>query len=197
MEVNKVIKQVATLLQLTNVINANFDDFENADSQTKKDVNLILSSINEVLSDVATEFIPLKTSENITVSGGAFDLTTLSNTFYKLAKVHTNKKYSVDFETLIIENGSYKLDYFYLPEEYELDDDIEEFDSRLTVYNLAFGVAAEFCAISGNYSEAEMWNSKFVSAMENCKKRRVASLKSRRWLWKKQSTHLSRALHIQ
>lgn len=193
MEVKKVIKQVATLLQLTNVINVNFDDFENADSQTKKDVNLILSSINEVLSDVAIDFIPLKTSENITVSGGTFDLTNLTNAFYKLVKVHTKKKYVVDFETLIIENGSYKVDYLYLPDEYELADDIEEFDNRLTIYNLSYGVAAEFCAISGNYSEAEMWNSKFINSMENCKKRKIADLKQRRWLWEKQSIHLSKA----
>ena len=183
MEINKVIKQVATLLQLTNVIDANLDNFENLDAQTKKDINLIISSINEVLSDVATEYIPLKASESITVSGGTFDLTTLENTFYKLHKVKTDKKYVVDFETLHIEDGTYTVEYYYLPEEYELSDDIEDFANTLTVYNLSYGVAGEFCLISGNYSEAEMWNGKFENCMEAIKKpHRVAQLKQRRWL---------------
>lgn len=182
MEVENVIKQVATLLQLTNVMEADFENFENLDVQTKKDINLILSSINEVLCDVATEYLPLKKSESITVSGGEFDLTTLTN-FYKLLSVKTNNEYTLDFETLKIDDGTYKIEYMHLPEIYEIDDEITEFDSRLTTYNLAYGVAGEFCIISGNYSEAEMWNSKFLNAMEDFKKpHKVAKLKTRRWL---------------
>lgn len=182
MKVNDVIKQVATYLQLANVMSADLTS-ESLDSQTQKDVNLILSSVNEVLSEIATEYLPLIANEEVTIQNGEFDLTTLSKPFHKLVKVRTTKKYAVDFETLKIENGTYKLEYCFLPEIAEIGDDIVGFDTKLTTYSLSFGVAAEFCMISGNYSEAEMWSSKFENAMQAISKpHKTFMLKKRRWL---------------
>ena len=183
MKVNDIVKQVATFLQLTNVIDANLSNFENLDTQSQKDINLILSSMNEVLSDIATDYLPLVCSENIEVTDGTFDLKTLENSFYKLVRVKTNKPYHLDFETLKIANGIYEVDYLYLPEIYEIDDDITEFDSRLTIYALCYGIAGEYCLISGNYSESELWNSRYENAMDVATSHRALfSLKKRRWV---------------
>ena len=183
MKVNDIIKQVATYLQLTNVVGADLSDFENLDAQTKKDINLIVSSMNEVLSDVATDYLPLCHTETIEVENGSFDLNTLEKAFYKLIKVKTNKPYHIDFETLKIDNGIYQVDYMYLPELYEIGDEILEFDSRLTLFALCFGVAGEFCLISGNYSESELWNSKYENAMQVAiSQKKIFSLKERRWI---------------
>lgn len=183
MNVDNVIKEVATLLQLTDVVNADLSNFESLGVQTQKDVNLILSSMNEVLSNVATEHLPLKANETIIVTQNAFDLNELSKQFFKLIRVKTQKAYNVDFETLKIENGTYEVEYLYLPEEYQLGDDITEFSKALTVYSLAYGVAGEYCLVGGNYSEAELWNSKFLNAISKFSKpHKTFSLKSRRWL---------------
>ena len=182
MNVNDVIKQVATYLQLTNVMSADLTS-ESLDPQTQKDVNLIVSSINQVLSDIATEYVPLIASEEIEVQNCEFDLTTLSNAFHKLISVQTSKEYSLNFETLKIANGTYTIEYSYLPQIVKTGDEIDGFDTKLTVFSLSYGVAAEFCTISGNYSEAEMWNSKFENAMEAvAKPHRTFELKKRRWL---------------
>lgn len=186
MKINDVIKQVANMLQLTNVASANLTIFENLDSQTQKDINLLVSCINEVLCDIATDHLPLKAIENITVSNGQFSLNSLSNTFHKLISINTSKNYSIELETLKIENGTYQLTYAYLPEEYDIDDTITDCDKRLTLYALCFGVAAEYCLILGNYSESEMWNSRFESAMQIAKRNsKMPKLKERRWIWKK------------
>ena len=182
MEINDVIKEVANMLQLSNVYNANFDA-DSFDTQIQRDINLIVSCVNEVLCDIATDHLPLKATETITVSGGSFDLLTLSNTFHKLISVDTNKQYKIEGDNLIIENGTYKITYCFLPEVYEFGDTIEDFDARLTIYALAFGVCAEYCLISGNYSESEMWNSRFESAMQIAKRKNgVTKLKERRWI---------------
>ena len=70
MKVKDVIKQVAIFLGLTNVMDANLDNFDNLDLQTKKDINLILSSVNEVLCDIATDYLFLQKDilENLTYS---------------------------------------------------------------------------------------------------------------------------------
>ena len=184
MKVNDVIKQVAVFLGLTNVMNADLDDFDNLDSQTKKDINLILSSVNEVLCDIATDYLTLQKEEEIEVSGGSFDFSDLSEAFYKFDGIDTTKDYKIDFESLTIEDGTYKVKYQYLPEIYELGDTISGFE-RLTIYALCYGVAEEFCLISGNYSESEMWQNKFQNAMCVAKKpvnAKVRTLKQRRWI---------------
>ncbi len=177
-----VIKQVATLLQLGNVLNANFDELNKQDSQTQKDINLILSCINEVLCDVATDFLPIKKTAQIQVANDSFDLSSLPN-FHKLIKVFTIKPYSVNFETLNISSGSYKITYQKLPDECTISGQILDFLPSLTIYALSYGVASQYCTISGNYSEAQMWHDKFENAMQVAtRKSFVPQLKPRRWL---------------
>ena len=182
MKTTDVIKQVATLLQLGNVLNANFKELNQQDSQTKKDINLILSCINEVLCDVATDFLPIKKTVQIQVENNSFDLSSLPN-FHKLIKVFTTNQYSVNLETLSIPSGSYKITYQKLPDECALDGQISDFLPNLTIYALSYGVASQYCTISGNYSEAEMWHNKFADAMQVAtRKSFLPQLKQRRWL---------------
>ena len=182
MEMNDVIKEVATLLGLSNVMGANLDA-DNFDTQTQKDLNLLISSTNEVLCDIATDYLPLKAEESVTVSGNSFDLTTLSHTFHKLTRVNTKEPYKVLRETLFIKDGTYDLEYTYLPEIYELGDEIEDIDPRLTLFALSYGVSAEYCLISGNYSESELWLSRFEDAMRVAtRSAKIPTLKERRWI---------------
>jgi hypothetical protein len=183
MEIKDVIKQTATILQLSNVVDANLDNFNNLDAQTKKDVNLLISCINEVLCDIATDYLPLKTTEQIVVSDGEFDLATLSKTFHKVVSIDTSNSYKIEHDCLKIKDGTYQIEYSYLPSIYELQDEITDFDSRLTIHALCFGVAGEFCIVSGNYAESEMWNSRFESAMQVAKRSlKIGELSKRRWI---------------
>ena len=184
MNVKEVIKQVAVLLQLQNVIDANLDDFENLDIQTKKDINLLISSANEVLSDIATEYLPLVSTEKITVKNGKFDLQTLSKQFYKMVDFSNGAYYKKDLDELFANDGDYNITYKYLPSELTIENPEINFDERLTVYALSYGVAREYCMILGNYSESEMWDSKFKNAMQVAtRKKDIVKLKIKRWCW--------------
>lgn len=182
MSVKEVLKQVAMFLQLNNLIDANLDDFENLDDQTKRDANILVSSVNEVLCDISTEYMPLVATESITVLDGSFDVENLSKDFYKVAKFGNNDSYKINLNNILAKDGIYDLTYSYLPEVVGLDDKIV-FDKRLTKFALSYGVAKEYCLICGNYAEAEMWESKFKNAMlGTTKSAGVASLKHRRWI---------------
>ena len=157
--------------------------FDTFDTQTKRDINLIISCINSVVCEIATEHLFLKETESIEVGGGEFELANLSKSFHKLVKVNTTKKYSVKNEKLYIQDGRYDVTYYYIPDEYGFEDEITEFSGRLSIYALCFGVAGEYCLISGNYSESEMWNSRFESAMQSAKRGvKIPNLKERKWL---------------
>ncbi|HAJ77702.1 MAG TPA: hypothetical protein DCO89_01360 [Clostridiales bacterium] len=183
MKINDVIKEVAIMLQLSNVSSAYLSNFENLDTQTQRDVNLLLSCANEVLSDIATDHLPLKFAEEITVTSGQFNLSGLSKTFHKLISIETAEDYSIELDTLKIKSGKYKITYNFLPEIYEIGDTIADCDIRITSYALGFGIAAEYCLICGNYSESEMWNSRFESAVQIARRSaKMPKLKERRWI---------------
>lgn len=184
MQIKKVIKQVALLLQISNIINANLDDQTLFDTQMMRDVELIVDSINDVLCDISTDFLTLKTTEKISVSG-EFDLSNLSKRIYKILSIYPTIKYSVVGNKLICEDGEYEIEYQYLPAEKTIDDKIDEFGGKLTLYALSYGVASQYCMICGNYSESEMWNSKYQDAMQIAmRSSKIVSLKNRIWCWK-------------
>lgn len=182
MSVKEVIKQVAIMLQLYDVIDADLDNYDNLNEQTKRDINIIVSCINEVLCDISTDYLLLETTETIKVVDGSFDLANLKEVFYKLVKFESNHAYSITYNSLQTKDGVYKMTYNYLPNIVKLSDNIT-YDNRLTIYGLSYGVAKEYCLVCGNYAESEMWESKFVNAMQiACRKPCSVNLAKRRWL---------------
>lgn len=183
MKVNDIVKQVATFLQLSNIASANLAQFDECDEQTKKDVELVVSCINEILSDVATDYLPLEYVEDIEVFDGSFDLLTLSKDFHKIVKINTSNPYKVVGDTLFVDSGKYTITYRYLPKMVALNDEIEGFSRALTPYAISYGVASEYCLICGNYSESEMWGSRYDNAMQIAMRMcKIVSLKERRWI---------------
>jgi hypothetical protein len=179
MKVKKIIEQVATLLQLQNVSDANLDDSASFDDQTRRDVNLIVSSLNEVLSDIATDYLPQTETEKIDVQNGEFDLDNLSKPFYKLIKF--DGEYVLKLNKLQAKSGVHIITYSHLPNIVELDDEFS-CDSRLTIQAISYGIAKEYCLICGSYDESALWESKFKNAMQVAiKKQSVVELKHRRW----------------
>lgn len=182
MSVKEVIKQVAIMLQLYNLIDANLDEFNNLDDQTKRDINVIVSCINEVLCDISTDYLLLETTEDINVENEIFDLSNLQKVFYKVVKFDNTTEYKITYNNLQTKNGKHIITYNYLPEIVNLNSEIN-YDSRLTLYGLCYGVAKEYCLVCGNYAESEMWESKFNNAMQIAKRKSGSvSLKSRRWI---------------
>src|SRR5574344_1592214 len=180
MIVKDIIKQVAVLLDEQNIINANLDDFENLDSQTQKNINLIISCLNEVVSDLASDYLLCKATENINVENGEFDLQTLSNSFYKVCDF--DDKFKIVKDTLFASKGVHTLTYYYLPEVLTLQDQFSCFDSRLTLYAISYGVSAEFCLVTCNYSESEMWQDKFEKSVRTLLRNpKIVKLCNRRW----------------
>lgn len=179
MNLKQVILQVATILKLSNITQSKIDDFDSIDSVTQKDVNLIVSSANEVINEIATEYLPLVTTQTITVSKGVFDLQTLSKPLFKIIKL-SGGVFRRELDKIYLSDGQYQITYSYLPQQVSLDAPEIQLQN-ISIYALSYGVAREYCIISGNYSEAELWDSKFKEVMKLSKQKSVATLKVRRW----------------
>ena len=184
MQVKDLVKEVANFLQLTNVLDVDFDDSEEMaaiDSVIQRDIDLIVKCLNQVLTRIATEEIELLKIETINVSNGQFDLDGLDEQFCKIKRLGDNKKFKVVGTKLIAEDGEYELLYSYIPEEIDFDDDIEIYQN-LSKYVLIYGICSEFLMIMGDFSQSEIYESKFEVAIESVKRDlKVVNPKQRRW----------------
>ena len=184
MDVKDVVKEVAGLLQLSNILNLDFEDnveMAAIDSTTQRDIDLIVKCLNLVLHRIATEYVELLKRDTVSVVNGMFDLTTLGEKIYKVKKVVGCEKYRVVDNKLFAENGNYEIVYSYFPEELDFDDQLEYFEN-LSHFAIYYGICSEFLMILGDFSQSEIWESKFENSMEMAKSNlKVVDIKHKRW----------------
>lgn len=154
-------------------------------SETEYQINMLLENINNVLEDIATNYIPLKMIENIDVSNNSFNLNNLSKNVNKVIRI-TKDGMRVNFfacnDMLKTENGNLEITYSYIPNPKTLDDEIENFYGKVGVLTYAYGVASEYCLINEDYEQAMMWDDKFKNALLNSNRPiKNISIKKRRW----------------
>ena len=182
MKTKELVKQVATFLQNGDILEADLDKFDGLGESLQKDINLIVSCLNETLSDIATEYINLTNTEKIEVKNGVFDTKNLSKKLHKAKKLGNNQKFSIVADTLFADDGTYDFVYDYLPDEVDLDGEFFDFVG-LPKYAIAYSVCSEYCLILGSFSESEMWESRFENLMKSCTSNlKVFAPKNKRWL---------------
>lgn len=186
MKVKEIISEVAMLLRLGEIEDETvLEDVSLLSEQAQNEVAKILKCVNLMTVDIATNFIPVKTKEKIEVVDNAFDLTELSKTIFKPISVEKSfhKCLFKQIENQIyLSDGTYDLTYAYIPQKFELEDDIICFGA-LTLPIFCYGVCSAYSIIGGTYDEAEMWDSKFKSGILNvCRNDREIVMPKRRWL---------------
>ena len=159
-------------------------DFLN--SQSEKDLKLILDCINIVQMQVSTDFHSLLFEEEIEVSNGKFSIENLSQKLYKVKQISQNDeqiKYLFVKDEIMLGDGKYKIKYAYVPEDVGFDSTLETHNGNLTILSLAYGVCSQFCLIKGIADEGQVWQEKFEkSLLSNFKKIGEIKIKPRRWL---------------
>lgn len=170
MTVRDVLKDVARMVgdeELYDTLNA---ETENNLAATELKTKIMLKCFNDVLFETAIDYLPLETEEGITL--GRVEYKSLSKTPIKIKKVVRGKE-SVKFflgcdyfetETFSSDNSGCVI-YEYLPVERSIDDLFEYDKTAMGKTGFCYGVAAEYCLISGRFSEAENWESRFKNAI--------------------------------
>lgn len=159
-------------------------DFLN--SQSEKDLKLILDCINIVQMQISTDFHSLFYDEEIEVSNGEFSIENLSQKLYKVKQITQNDdlvKYSFIKDKIVLCDGKYRIKYAYVPDDVDFASTLETHNGNLTILSLAYGVCSQFCLIKGIADESEVWQEKFeMSLLSNFKKVGEIKIKPRRWL---------------
>ena len=167
MEVKKILKNVATYLQLLDISNV-LDDLSKARDEQTEEVNLLVSCVNYVSNLIATNYLKL----------------------YKTVKKFVSASYEITFENIDTEpildivsvkdmygdkvpfsitqsgvktnySGYVNITYSHFPAEVEFSGKILEFKTKLNERIFAYGVASEYLFIKGNIDDSSMWDTRF------------------------------------
>ena len=143
--------------------------------------------LNIVQKRIATEWIVLKTKENIEIKSQKLDFAELNKKYYKLIKVVKDGKF-IKFNMLDdgieLENGPCEIWYQYLPSDVLTSTgEVFDFNGKISERLFALGIASEYCMLNGMYDTANYFEEKFINSLNSL---RITSLHKtmpkRRWL---------------
>lgn len=184
MTIKEVMLTSATFLQLDET----YKVIESGKVDGDEESELLLRCVNLVVSEIANEYYPLKEKSVVEANGnGEIFYEDFPKTPYDIYKVVNESGISVPFtryhDRLIVPRvGKYEIYYSFVPAFLSLSDELpfpEKVDARV----VAYGVACEYCLISGMTEDAVVWDKRYKNALT------VASfpygekrVKTRRWL---------------
>ena len=186
MEVNKILRLSATMLQLSDIeeIFNNVNVIEDVDNE---DLRLLLNCFNLVSNSIATDYINLTKSISVVNDTGLIEWSKIGDEqIYKVIKVKDSFGHKISFKItasgIVCEKGNVTVVYCYFPKEYTYNSIMNDFTNELTERIFAMGVVSEYLFIKGNSNDASIWEDRFKNAMKNVVRvRKEIILPKRRW----------------
>lgn len=135
----------------------------------QSEIDLFVQCFNYVYKEIAGIYFPLLEKEQISFNDGKFLLKNLSKKIISIKKLLKNNKKLKFYQYpghIDCETDNAIIVYAYLPEDFVLTDEINLFGGKVLPQVMAYGVVCEYCFISGNYSDADIWQARFKSALE-------------------------------
>ena len=153
------------------VIKANIEDKVGLDDArgTGTEWRRLMLASNNVIREIACSYLPLLHREVITIENNRFDMRSLTRKPVKILSLYmdgSNIRFKMYPTYMYAQNGTYEVEYSYLPEECALDDTIEV-DMRVSENMLSDAIASEYALMTGNIALGDMYDKKFRAQMKN------------------------------
>ncbi len=159
---------------------------ETGDDEQEHEKELLLRCANLVVSEIASDWVPLKVRESVVVKGGAIEYVALNKRVvdvYSITDKWGNKVAFREFyDRIMIADGEYEIEYSYLPENVGIDDELPFKKNSPSERVIAYGIACEYSIISGMAEEASIFEQRFTDALSIVTKvKKEQKIKRRRW----------------
>ena len=185
MKVNEVILAAARLLGLEKEVREHLEEGMNAGKgKTQK----LLACFNLTESALALDYIPLLTSENLSAEDGKIAYEQFSKNPSRVISVTDGQGNKLAFRLFPTEiqidktQKSAVVEYAFLPDEKQAEDE-SDYQSGVNAGLMAYGVAAEYCAMQGLYAESAFWDKKYKESIAKAYAlKRGGRMQSRRWV---------------
>ncbi len=154
--------------------------------EAQKECDILVKCANLIVDEIASDWLPLKNKEKITVNAGEFDMKNLQKPVIDVFRITDKEgrrgRFRQFFDKLFCDDGEYEIEYSYAPGELTLESDLPFPLSTPSVRVIAYGIACEYNIISGLTAEASVWENKFIDALKSAtSKKREFTVKRRRW----------------
>ena len=151
-----------------------------------KEANTLLRCYNIVENEIALDYLPLTAEETVTSSTGALPYSSFLHTPVTILSVtdeYGNKlPFTIFPEYVKTHKGTAVITYAYSPRTKAMEDG-SEYGARVPERLLSYGVACEYCLVSGLYDEALLWDKKYKDALLCAHSAsRPHVIRSRRWV---------------
>ncbi len=131
-------------------------------------IDIMLRCFNLVNQEIASEYIPFLTNENISVKNSILNFSSLSKNLINVYSVKNrygvNLKFKLFSNYIEIVGNASSITYSYLPDVLNIDDEVEKVRG-LTGRIYAYGVASEYLLIDGISEDAEIWEERFKQSL--------------------------------
>ncbi len=184
MTVEEVLILASKELNLPDTVRACIQGTNNGTAE-REEVQSLLHAFNMVENELAMDYLPLYTEEEIATDTGAVFYTSLTRKPVRILGVKDETDGSVRYEVfpeyVKTEKGKVRIRYTYMPDAKALDGE-SDYQIQASARLLAYGVATEYCLSRGLFDDASVWEKKYKQALKSAYKAYPSVvLRTRRW----------------
>lgn len=188
MKVKDVVEDVCIFLGKEEILNSNLfkEQGEQLSEQDASDVDLIVECLNNITSEIASDYIPILKQKDVKFSDGRINISSIDNKIQEIISIKSssgnNFKYKYIGNQIVCLASNATITYKVYPNTLTLDGDAETFGNRLSARVLAYGVASEYCYLQMLHDDAALWENRFKNALLfSGRKKGEIKLKQRGW----------------
>ena len=186
---SKIIKNIALILEDEQTLNNLSELDKNPSANIGVGVQTYITLVNFVLSNVAENYLCYScTQDLVSDKTGRLALADFRYTPCVIKHVKDenfkNVKYNISMDYIHVENPSsvYFVEYSFIPSDLTLLTDSVWLPIGLDYKALCYGVVSEFYALKMQFTEANIWETKFKQSLRNLNRSyREVRLANRRW----------------
>jgi hypothetical protein len=167
MTVKEIIKDAMRLVGREDAAEKAYTTYE--DEETKRMEHTMLFCCNAVLDELARGYFPVKTTEKMTSDTGRFAFENFAKKPVKILKVKRGERkigWHILPEYLQTDAGEVTVEYEYVPEKYEADDEFNYPDGEVGERLVCLGMAAEYQLICGEVESAGCWEERYRAEID-------------------------------
>lgn len=193
MKIKDAVFTAATFLQLDDLTNGmeaeGFDAAQPQNTLSESDAHelvLLVRCCNLIIGELSNTAFPLKKKATVTSENGKLAFAALDDDVLDIYAVEQNGvrlPFDRFYDGLLVPVcGKCTITYSFAPAFCALADDSPFAGNKPSARLLAYGVAREYCLISGRTDDAAMWDGRFLAGIEEeSRKKGEATILPRKW----------------
>ena len=186
MLVSDVIKAAFEFVGRADVAEAVSDGSYTENDEFSRAAECALHCYNAVEDELARGFFPLVKEEELTAEDGRIYYTSFAGTPVRILAVISDKGqigYRICPKYIEVKDGTYTVRYTCCPAKKQMDSASDYSGYPVGERLMAYGVAAEYCLICGNFEEIECWENRYKDEIERLRPHeRPRDIRARRWV---------------